>query len=256
MDVVVAVNDDAVLDRNLLRSPLVHEPGVRLHLQRGFSSAGAAYNPALAECTSDIVIFVHQDVYVPAGWIASVRRSVAYLAQVDPTWAVLGLYGITKARHLVGQVWSSGLNMMLGRSFDHPVLVDSVDELLLIVRRAAGLEFDRHLPGFHLYATDLVQIALNQGKGAYVICAPVVHNSRPVPYLDGSYFRSHSYLMTKWRDRLPIQNCTLTISSSRFSYLKVRARSAIKQLSLGNVQRADLDRNYDSIELAKQLGLE
>jgi hypothetical protein len=256
MDVVAAVNDDVVLNRNLLRSRLVHEPGVRLQLQRGFSSAGAAYNAALAACTSEIVVFVHQDVYVPVGWTASLRRSVAYLAQVDPTWGVLGLYGITKSGELVGHVWSSGLNMMLGRSFDRPVSVDSVDELLIVVRKAAGLEFDRHVPGFHLYATDLVQTALNQGFGAYVICAPVVHNSRPVPYLDRSYFRSHAYLMRKWHDRLPIHNCTLTISSSRVSYFRARARSAIRQLTLANVRRADLDRNFDSIEVARELGLE
>ena len=42
------------------------------------------------------------------------------------------------------------------------------------------------------------------GKGAYVVDAPVVHNSVPTPGLRGGYMRAYDYMRRKWRARLPI----------------------------------------------------
>ena len=94
IDVVAAVNDEAVLEGNLLRSPMMARPDVRFHPRRGFTSAARAYDDALTDCTSDLVVFAHQDVYLPSGWEQRLRAQVAELERVDPDWGVLGIYGV------------------------------------------------------------------------------------------------------------------------------------------------------------------
>src|SRR3546814_16444416 len=64
--------------------------------------------------------------------------------------------------------------------------------------------FDTMLPYFHLYGTDIVQIALAQGHGAYAVELPVVHNNRPVATLRSGYARAYAHARRKWRAQLPI----------------------------------------------------
>lgn len=255
-DIVVAVNNDEVLAKNLLRSPLVGKEGVTLRQQKGCRSAGLAYNAGLSQCVHDLVICVHQDVYIPAGWDNVVGRSIAYLDRVDPEWAVLGVYGVGGSKNQVGYVWSSGLNKLYGGEFDLPAPVVSIDELLIILRRSSGLIFDNQLPGFHLYGTDIVQAALNRKKTAYVICAPVVHNSFPSLYLGADYFAAHRYLMRKWKANLPIVTCVAPIEHSYTSYLKLRLRHWVNELRYRNVSRLELDRCHDPIDITRQLKFE
>lgn len=255
-DIVVAVNNDEVLAKNLLRSPLVNKEGVTLQKQRGYQSAGFAYNAGLSQCVNDLVICVHQDVYIPAGWENAVARNIAYLDSVDPEWAVLGIYGVTRSKAQMGYVWSSGLNKLYGGEFDLPASVASIDELLIILRRSSGLIFDDQLPGFHLYGTDIVQAALSKQKTAYVICAPVVHNSFPSLYLGADYFAAHRYLMRKWKATLPIVTCVASIDNSYMSYLKLRLRYWVNQFRHRNVSRQQLDRCYDPINIARNLKFE
>lgn len=256
LDVIAAVNDETVLARNLMRSPLLGRPGVTLQLQRGFTSAALAYRAAMPQCTSDLLVFVHQDVYLPGNWEDALRRSIARLERTDRDWAVLGVYGVQPTGAQIGRVWSSGLDSMFGAPFDAPIPVESIDEVLIVLRRSSGVEFDPSLPGYHLYATDLVQTALSRGKGAYVICAPVVHNSRPSLYLGHDYFSAYDYVAGKWKDRLPIQNNVARVVKPGLAYLRLRARHKLNEIRYAHLDRKRLDRNYDCVGLARRLGLE
>lgn len=256
LDVVVAVNDEEVLGRNLLRSPLLRKDGITLHLQRGYGSASGAYNAAMGRCRSDIVVFAHQDVYIPAEWERKVLHNTGFLDEVDPGWAVLGVYGVGGSAQQIGHVWSSGLSRSFGTPFTYPTVVDSIDELLIILRRSSKIGFDEHLPGYHLYGTDLVQTAISRGNSAYVIWAPVIHNSLPSLYLGADYFRAYRYVATKWREKLPIQNCVAPIVGSKACYLRMRLRHKLLELRYRGVTRKGLDRKYDCVELAKRLGFE
>ena len=84
-------------------------------------------------------------------------------------------------------------------------MVQSLDELLIVLRRSSGLRFDPDLPHFHLYGTDIVQTALASGKGAYVVDAPVIHNSKPIKRLDRNFWMAFNYMVGKWRGLPPIQ---------------------------------------------------
>jgi hypothetical protein len=256
IDVVAAVNDDAVLGANLMRSALFQQPDVRVHLQRGYASASLAFCAALTQCQHDVVVFVHQDVYLPKLWSEQLMRSIRSLSAVDPDWAVLGVYGAQANGSHVGCVWSSGLALMLGATFDQPAAVHSIDEVLIILRRSSGVSFDAALPGYHLYATDLVQSALSRGLGAYVISAPVVHNSRPARFLGRDYFKAYDFVCQKWRLRLPIQNNVACLVPPGWAYWRLRARHWLNQWRYARHDRQTQARPRDCVEQSRQLGFE
>jgi glycosyltransferase involved in cell wall biosynthesis len=256
LDIVVAVNDDDVLSKNLLRSPLLNSADISIQIQKGYRSASAAYNAGMVNCRNDIIVFVHQDVYIPLGWELKLAKHIEYLDNIDPNWAVLGLFGAEISGKHVGYVWSSGLNSEVGAYFEKPISAASVDELLIVLKKSSEISFDLKLPGFHLYGTDLVQAALAAGKSAYVICAPVIHNSKPILYLASDYFNAYAYIAAKWKDKLPIPNCVCPVTNRKIRHLIMRLRHKIKKLRNMNVKRESLDRQYDCIELSKKLGFE
>lgn len=221
--IVAAVNNQIVLQQNLLASPSIADGEIPVALYTDQRSASQAYNRALSETTADTVIFAHQDVYLPRSFINRLRASIGEFNSTHQSpWAVLGVIGATSAGRRLGRAWSSGLNREVGMPFSGPVPVVSIDELLIVVRRSSGLTFDGGLPGFHLYGTDIVQSALVHGLGAYVIHAPVVHNSNPAS-LGIDYWCAYHHLASKWRKRLPIPTCIVPVRRSRWPELHYRA---------------------------------
>lgn len=202
--IVVACNDDAFLRDNLLASQMVRD-GIWVHVERGAASAGAAYNRGLEATTAPIVIFAHQDVYFPPGWDRLLSHTVASLEHLDPDWALVAPYGISEEGQHVGDVWSTSLGRRLGTPFPVPVRAQSFDELVIVMRRSAGLRFDEALPGFHLYGTDIVQTAIAGGRGAYVAWLPVVHNDKFHGVLGEDFTASYRYAWRKWRHCLPLR---------------------------------------------------
>ena len=90
--VICAVNDEAVLGRCLLSSPNI-ACAREVILQRASASAAAAYNAGIEKATTDLLVLVHQDVYLPRGWLSGLARAVAAIAEQDPDWGVLGVWG-------------------------------------------------------------------------------------------------------------------------------------------------------------------
>jgi hypothetical protein len=255
-DLVAAVNNDRTLHDNLMRSEVLRNGQARLQTQRGFASAALAYNDALSTCRHDLVVFAHQDVYLPQGWEGRLSDGIARVERIDPRWAVLGVVGVDVTGGHVGHVWSSGLQVEFGSRFEQPVAVQSVDELLIVLRRDSGLRFDPSLPGYHLYGTDIVQAALSGAMGAYVIHAPVIHNSLPCPYLRDDYFRAYEHVRRRWNERLPLRSCAAPIHRSRWAALALRARHRWVALRTSQPDRQALDRREDCALLAKRLSFE
>jgi len=222
--VVSPSNSEAILARDLAASPAIRS-GLPLVIERGHASAAVALNAGLAKTGADIVVFAHQDVYLPAGWERRLLSQVVKLEALSPDWAVLGVAGMDHAGLWVGHAYSSGLGREFGGTLDRPLPVASVDELLIVLRRETGLRFDEHLPGYHLYGTDIVQTALERGWGAFIIDAPVVHNSEPKPHFL-AYARSYRYMKRKWRHRLPIPTTIIPITSSHAPLARMMLRAA------------------------------
>lgn len=225
MIVAAAVNDPAVLANCLARSPDIASGALTLEVLEGFGSAARAYNSALVRAPSgSAVIFAHQDVYLPAGYARRLRARIAEIERADPNWAVIAPFGIAADGTIAGRVWSTAWNRVFEGSAALPAAIASADELLIVVRAGGELRFDDALPGFHLYATDIIQTALACRRRCYAIDAPVIHHDKPVIELGGSYRSAYRFMRRKWRGHLPIPTLIASLSRSPLPLLYRDAR--------------------------------
>ena len=208
---VSAVNNESVLQQTLLASAAI-DSRCQIILQRGFTSAGKAYNAGLAAAKHDVIVFAHQDVYLPEDWLQNLERALVQLNENDPNWGVLGVFGISGNHQPTGYCYSTGLKRILGAPFAAPIEAVSLDELVLVVRRSSGMTFDEQLPGFHLYGTDICTQAQARGMRNYIVSAFCIHNSNGLKYYPADYWRGYLYLRRKWRQRLPLVTCCATIT--------------------------------------------
>lgn len=232
--VIAAVDNDQVLQGCLLRSSDVVDGRLPVHVVRGASSMSAAYNEGLDSTQAPLCILVHQDVYLPKGWLDRAVSILNTLSAEHPDWMVAGPYGVAPDGRHVGRVWDVTMTRELGQAGFPPTPVGSFDELLMILRRSDGFRFDSDLPHFHLYGTDLVQTAIDMGRTAWAVELPVVHNNRPIVSLAGGYLKAYRYARRKWRSRLPIHTsiCALTLNPlplwrARWRRRHVKARPEI-----------------------------
>jgi hypothetical protein len=201
----VCVNCEEELRDNLLASPCLKEGRHEILKIEGAASAAEGLNAVIECARNEVVVLVHQDVYLPAGWIARVLRQYDLVkAASGGRVGVLGIYGATAAPRRT---------LRLGRVFDRDTLLDepgalpapadSLDELALIVPKSTPLRFDPAL-GWHLYGTDICLSAKEAGLQSAVIDAPCHHNSRSGYGVPPEFEESKAVLRKKWWRLLPI----------------------------------------------------
>jgi glycosyltransferase involved in cell wall biosynthesis len=211
-EIVTASHSDAILDANLRRSPLLSH--VPLHIERNAPSASIAYNRGLDATTAPYVVFAHHDVFLPRGWDDLLEIRLAELTLQDSTWALFGSFGVTPNGAYIGPVWSSSLGQIVGRVPMDAEPVQSFDELLIVMRRDAGLRWDEGLPGWHMYGTDIVATARAAGRTAYAGALPCIHNDGFHATLGPDYTECYRYMQHKWREQLPLRTPITKISRS------------------------------------------
>jgi hypothetical protein len=206
--IIAAVNNEQVLKSCLLGSPALNS-NTNLILQRGFSSAALAYNQAIPKADNDILIFAHQDMFLPQEWMPSLQRNLDHLAKTDPNWGVLGIWGATHDGGRAGHLYWTGLHEAVGAPFEHPVEVSTLDEMILIFRKSSGLKFDPNIPGFHMYGPDICMEAKRRGMKSYVFSGFCVHNTNEYKMLPLQFWQAYMAMRKKWETSLPIHTtCT------------------------------------------------
>jgi hypothetical protein len=209
----------------------------QLSIKRGFSSASVAYNSALDEAVHDVVIFVHQDVYLPETWFADLGRTLEILEGAGANWGVLGCYGCRKGTDGgLGQVYSRGVGLT-GRPIPAPEPIDTLDEIVLIIRKSSGLRFDSRLPHFHLYGTDICMTARARGMVNFAFPGFCVHNTNQLLILPDEFYTCYHYLRRKWACYLPIYTSCIKISFLNEAFYLRRIVEA-KQRRFGMRSRA------------------
>jgi glycosyltransferase involved in cell wall biosynthesis len=210
---VVAVNDDKILQRNLLSSPLFASNDKYQVIERqGYPSAAIAYNDAIEKAKSDIIVFVHQDVYFPDNWLDELARTLKYLEDTNPSWGVLGCFGSSKDRPGgVGRVYTTGLGLH-GNHIHKPEVIETVDEIVIVIRKSSGLRFDPFLPHFHLYGTDICMSAREKGMACYAIPTFCIHNANINMNLPKEFFECYHHIKKRWKQFLPIYTSCIIIS--------------------------------------------
>jgi glycosyltransferase involved in cell wall biosynthesis len=250
--IVVASNDESCLNRNLLASPMV-KAGVRVHVEREAPSAAVAYNRGIASTSEPLIVFAHQDVWFPEGWEKRLEKAMFELDQLDPDWALAAPFGMSGDGVHLGDVWSTSLGRRVGRAVREPTPVRSFDELVIVMKRASGLRFDEELPLWHFYGTDIVLSAINIGKGAYAIDAPVIHNDGFKGRLGPDFTEGYDFLRRKWRDQLPVRTSILWVSATRLPLCLYQLRA---WRSVDRRRKVAMDNSAEPTHFAGLSGLE
>lgn len=207
---ITASNSETILRTNLLSSPDLS--GAETSVQCGAVSAAQAYNRGIAATKAGIMIFAHQDMFLPGGWLPKLQRTIESLEQTDPHWGVLGMFGVTSTGQGEGYVYSTGLRRLLGTDFAGARPVETLDEIVLVFRRDAGLAFDQQMSGFHLYGADICLQARNRGLTNYAFSALGIHNTNGIAVLPWAYWQSYLQVRKKWHQYLPVMTPCMPIT--------------------------------------------
>lgn len=208
---VTCVSRIDVLSQRLALSPCLQSGGLPWTAYFNCAAAAQAFNQQLrAGAAIDWLVWVHQDVYLPAAWEQQFRRALAQATERWPRLAVAGVYGVHGAgaqAQRAGHVLDRGL--LLREQAALPCLVDSLDELLVAVRVSSGLQMDPAM-GFDFYATDLVLQARQAGWCAAAVDAYCEHWSdtpasgeMPAHLIARVKANGHAF-ESKWAHRLPV----------------------------------------------------
>jgi hypothetical protein len=204
-----------VVQRRLLASPCLQSGGYPLAIHFNMASAAQGFNTSMQACmaqqsASQWLVWLHQDVVLPAGWDALFLAGIAQAQQQFKQLAVVGVYGIAGAgaqTSRAGHVLDRGADLHEPTAL--PCLVDSLDELLFAVRIDSGLMLDPAL-GFDFYATDLVLQAQARGLQSAAVHAPCEHWSDTLsmgaiaPTVVERIKQSAQVFECKWEARLPV----------------------------------------------------
>lgn len=248
LEVAAAVSDDNVFASCLVASPEIQTGAFEVRTYRDYPSAASALNDALDFAESEWVVLAHQDVYFPAHALSRLEEMLGNLAE---NVAVVGVIGRTRDGETVGEAWSSGMSKIVGVPLFEPSDAITLDEVVIVVRRASGVRFDPALPGFHLYATDIALTADEAGMRVAVVPLTVVHHSRPVISLGPDYAAAYRFLQRKWSTRLPI--LTMMGDIRRFPLHLARLDFRVRRAS--GFARARRAPDGDPAEIALSLGL-
>jgi hypothetical protein len=242
----VAVNSREVFENNFLASPCFRTPHhPQILVQRNFDSAARAYNDAVDKSINDLMVFCHQDIVLPQSWLLQLQRALDSLEVLDPAWGVLGCFGATQDGNFWGHAYSSGLGV-LGEPFQAPARVQTLDEIVLILRKSSGLRFDESLPHFHLYGADICLRAAKRRMKSYAVSAFCIHNTRQNLIVPKEFYECCKHIKRVWKDCLPIQTTCVRITKFNFPVYERRLREAylrhIRRKEVGgtrvkNVQR-------------------
>ena len=189
-----------------------------------------ALNRFLVEASEPYIILCHQDVLLLSDGRAKLDALLAELDAVAPKWAVCGNAGARSDGILVTRITDPhGIDRAAGGPF--PARVMTLDENFILVRRDRNLAVSGDLSGYHLYGTDLCQVAAYLGYEAYVVDFHLKHKSpgnvdRAFQELRQQIARKHhAFAQPRWlptSTRYPIY-----LSSSRITRFIARAMRKI-----------------------------
>lgn len=224
-----AVNNDSLYRNCLLSSPDIAQFS-EVSERTGFYSAASAYNSVLETCIGRVAVLAHQDVYLPPGWLAGLKRKIRDIESIDPNWGVVGLYGVSLSGVHYGSIFCTGQMRWLGAPFSGAVEVGTLDEVLLVVRIGSGLYLDPSLDAFHMYGADICLEARRRGMKCYSISLPCLHNTNPYLIMPSSFWRCYFILRRKWLSQLPVHTSCTTVTRYAFPVISDIIRRRVNSI--------------------------
>ena len=236
VSIVCVYNDPAVrrecLDRSV-RAYGRHTPGVEYlpvdNVDGRYRSAGAALNHGASLAGNDVVVFVHQDVFLHS--LAVVIR-VAGQMQADGL-GVLGAVGVRRDGRIAGRIRDRAV--LLGVPVQQPADVDSVDELLFMVPRPLVLRHpltESPDMAWHAYGVEYGLRVRRLGLRVGVTDIPLTHNSRTanLARLD----IAHAAVAARYPELLPVRTtCGVVARQPARNSSRNSSRSSSRSSSSG-----------------------
>lgn len=170
--VVCLRNNLDVFQRNLGSSKFLQNRDVVI--VENAKSAGSGLNWGIMQAVNDLIVMVHQDVWLPDSWEMDFEIALARLD--SRRWGIAGAAGMTENLRLRG--WIQDRGRTWGRpSSERVEEVAVLDELLLVIRKSSGLRFDERLLGWHLYGMDICRKAASASLPCFAMQTWLHHNS-------------------------------------------------------------------------------
>ena len=202
LSIATITHDLSVLERDLGRSPVLRAEKHEFAIVENPRSAAIGLNECLRRTTRETVLLIHHDVYLPPAFETQIEHALRLVEQRDPHWGVLGVAGARLregALRYNGYLFDGVAPRRWGYPWNLPVEVDTLDELLLVVRRSAELHFDETIPGFHGYGAQICLAAKRKGLRNYTVLADCEHHSQSSGWSpDEEYLLTHTYVAQRW----------------------------------------------------------
>jgi hypothetical protein len=175
-----------------------------------FASAGAALNHGTALAAGDVVVFVHQDVWLHS--LTALKAAAGELLRSD--YGLLGAVGITLSDRMVGRIRDRVI--LTADAVTQLAEVDTVDEVLFMASRsqlASHPLTEAADLAWHAYAVEYGLRLRRLGLRTGVADIPLTHNSLStnVERLDVA----HRAIAEAYADLLPVQTTCGLITSKR-----------------------------------------
>jgi Glycosyltransferase like family len=207
VSVVCVYNDVAVRQRCLDRS--IQELRAEAHdveylpidnVNATHRTAGAALNHGVSLAKNDVVVFVHQDVYLHS--LVALKEAAGQMS--DGRFGILGAVGVRSDGRMTGCIRDRVV--LVGDAVTHPTDVDSVDEVLFMVPRSQVLSeplAESRDMAWHAYAVEYGLRVRRQGLRTGVADVPLTHNSLTINLdrLDVA----HQAIAARYGDFLPLR---------------------------------------------------
>ena len=180
----------------------------KLTILTGYTNVMKGYNYAIKHSVSDILVFIHHDVYLPKGFEQNLIDGISALNMDDSNWGVLGCIGSRNSDEfpkVVGWVKDRGFDRSSGET-QKKYEVDTIDELLLVIRNNGNLVFDENIPSTHLYGADICLQSKVKGLKNYVLKDLYCHHNSPHGYtLPPDFTPAYNYIKEKWKHLIPFR---------------------------------------------------
>ena len=186
-----------------------------------FSSAAAALNHGAAQATGEILVFMHQDVYL---WDTTILEQYRNFLSARKT-TILGVAGADTSGTVYTDIYETTDKIRRNPPTNgQQIPVVSVDECLFAMHRELWqkLRFDPVCcDDWHCYAMDICFANTLAGGINLVMSFPICHDSLGNPEQKG-FWRGIHRLVEKYRGTTieNITGCCVHIPCTRFAYLK------------------------------------
>lgn len=186
IEVGTIYNNESVLKRVLLQSQI--DSGIPLHIVKNPISASKGLNTLLDKMKQnkvDVGVLVHQDIYLPKGWM---NQLVQQLSLLPKSWVVAGVFGKNEKEEYCGKIYDRRIPNAFFTPHKLPMKSLCIDECCIIVNLKKGFRFDEKLKYFDLYGTYAVLKGRQLGTSWIIECPPEHYSQRPFEWKPNDNF--------------------------------------------------------------------